>query len=429
MAEDFMNRIYASLGLAAIGVASIQSVQAQSTDPSRPWSVSASLRGFYDDNVNTVESSADKIESFGFEVSPSISLFLPLERTTISAGYTYAYKWYEKEINNQDGHDDQTHTIAAQLRHAFSERFLMSVQDAFVIGQEPDTLRVANSGLDTFQRISGDNIRNYGDIVFNAQITRLFGVEVGYANALFDYDDDSPGGYSALLDRLENTPHVNARWTMRPDTIGIVGYAFNWTDYTADLPLQNIPGYPFMSDTRNYRSHYGYVGLEHTFRPDVVGTVKGGVRYSDFYNSPGDESNLSPYGQASLRWTYAKESFLDFGLSYDLTSTDQYTYDVLNNSMTVGAESLVAYIALTHRILPKLYGSLVFNYQHSTFIGGYYDNKTQDYYSFGANLEYRFNRYVSANVGYNFDDVCSDPEITNGNFDRNRAYIGATFTY
>ncbi|MEK7707348.1 MAG: hypothetical protein AAB380_05070, partial [Verrucomicrobiota bacterium] len=162
-----MKRICASLGLAAIGVASIQTAQGQSADPAKSWSVSASLRGFYDDNVNS--SPTDKVESFGFGVSPSLSFRLPLEQTTIAGSYTYDYKWYEKEIRTDAGHDDQTHTLAAQLRHAFSDRLLMSMQDSFVIGSESDLLRVGDSALGTYQRVPGT--RNYGSMVFNAQIT------------------------------------------------------------------------------------------------------------------------------------------------------------------------------------------------------------------------------------------------------------------
>jgi len=428
-----MKRICASLGLAAIGVASIQHAQGQSADPAKSWSVSASLRGFYDDNVNS--SSTDKLKSFGFDVSPSLSFVLPLEETSIAGSYTYDYMWYEKVINGSAGHDDQTHTLAAQLRHTFSERLLMSVQDSFVIGQEPDLLRVENSAQGTFQRIPGDNIRNYGSIVFNAQITRPFGIEAGYANALYKYADDSPFGRAARLDSIGQTAHIDGRWTIQPNTVGIVGYQFSLVDYTADLPVGYVlfSSPPYLrvlpSSSRNSLSHYGYVGLEHTFRPDLMGSIKGGVRYSDYYNSPDQETSLSPYFQGSLRWNYAKESFLNVGVSYDLSATDQYSYSLNSQSITVGANSAVAYASLTHRILPSLFGSVIGSYQNSTFVGGAYDQLAQRFYSCGANLEYRFNRHVSANVGYNYDKLDSDSGLAYGSFERNRYYVGATVIY
>src|SRR6185369_12905125 len=87
-------------------------------------------------------------------------------------------------------HYDQTHSFALSLDHSFNERYQISVRDSFVIGQEPDLLRAGNS-FSTFQRISGDNIRNYGSINFNAQVTRQLGLEIGYANSFYDYDDDA----------------------------------------------------------------------------------------------------------------------------------------------------------------------------------------------------------------------------------------------
>lgn len=421
-----MKRIYASLGVAAIGVVSIQGVQGQSTEPGRPWSVSSSLRGFYDDNVNTTHS--DKTDSFGFEVSPSVSLFLPLEQSTVAASYTYAYKYYDKEINNRDGHDDNTHTFAASLRHNFTERLEMSVRDSFVVGQEPDLLRVGNSADASYQRLSGDNIRNYGAITFNAQVTRPLGVEVGYANALYNYDDDTAGGAGPRLDRLEHAAHIEGHWLIKPDLVGILGYQFSLVDYTGDKSI-TFPPSTLMSDDRNNRSHYVYAGLEHNFLPNLVGSIRAGARFNDYYNSPSDESDASPYVQTSLTYEYAPECRLEVGSSHDRRSTDQFSVDA-SGDITRDADTTLGYISLVHRLLPKLYGSVIGNIQYSTFNGGAYDGDNETYYGAGVNLRYEFNRHLSAEVGYNYDKLDSDSGVTaDGDYNRNRVYIGAVFAY
>src|SRR6185295_16864185 len=130
-----MKRIVASVGLAALGAASIQSSHAQAVGADKPWSVSASLRGFYDDNVNT--SKTGKIQTFGVEVSPSFALALPAgDQTTASLAYTYAYKWYDKKPDpSRTDNADETHTVAARLMHQFNERTSVSLSDSFVIGQ------------------------------------------------------------------------------------------------------------------------------------------------------------------------------------------------------------------------------------------------------------------------------------------------------
>jgi hypothetical protein len=411
--------------MAALGMATIQSAQA--ADAAKNWSVAASLRGFYDDNPNTIPDNAgDKQESFGFEVSPMLSFDLPLERTPISASYRYSYKWYDHKVNGRDGRDRQTHTFGARLSHSFSERLAMSVQDSFVIGQEPEILRAPNSAEDTHTPIPGDNIRNYGALNVNAQVTPLFGVEVGYANALFDYADSVVGGNSARLDRLEHSAHVDTRWNVQRDTVLIVGYQFTWVDYTADLPL--APLSPFMSNSRNSRSHYGYVGAEHTFRPDLVGTVRGGIRYSDYYNANHDD--VAPYAEASLTYSYAKESHIEAGVKHDRSATDQLGPG--GSNITLEADTTVAYLSLVHRIVPDLFGSVVGFYQHSAFVGtgGVADSGSENYYGVGVNLKYQFNPHVAAEVGYNYDRLDGNQTgAATRDYDRNRAYVGATFAY
>ena len=128
--------------------------------------------------------------SFGFEISPAIEFLFPWEQTTLSFGYIYSLKYYENKPVNSTGHDDNTQDFHAGLNHAFSERYSISVRDSFVIGQEPDFLRAGNT-FTTFQRYSGNNIRNYGAIDFLAQLTPQFGLDLGYANTLVIYADDT----------------------------------------------------------------------------------------------------------------------------------------------------------------------------------------------------------------------------------------------
>src|SRR5205085_7647430 len=146
------------------------------------------------------------------------------------------------------------------LNHAFSERYSVALQDSFVIGQEPDLLRAGNT-FNTYQRVPGDNIRNYGSIKINAQLTRLFGLEVGYANTLFHYDDEGGDEFApsraGLLDRLEHYGHVDARWQIQPETTGVVGYQFGLVDYTGNeaIGLDPDTGDTYFSKVRNVRSH------------------------------------------------------------------------------------------------------------------------------------------------------------------------------
>jgi hypothetical protein len=401
------------------------------------------LRGFYDDNINSV---ADKLDlspfhraSTGFEVSPSVSLLLPMEATTLSAAYVYSYKYYDHQPAGNSDHDDQSHTFNLALDHAFNEHYQIAVKDSFVIGQEPDILRSGNA-MTTFQRVPGDNIRNYGSINFDGKISRTFGYQIGYANSYFDYSADEPTtdfngnvvpSISGLLDRLEHVIHLDGRWQIQPDTVGILGYQFRWIDYTGDEVLGetiNSVGdlVSVKSDVRNSQSHYGYVGLDHTFRPDLTGSLRVGAQYTDYNNDPANESTVSPYVLASIRYLYMPESSVELGFTHDLNATDLMGFN--GESFTRDQESSVVYLALSHRITPKLFGHLLGQFQSSEFRGGAYDKETERFYSAGVNLEYRFNHYLSSHVGYSYDKLESDLGDAR-NFDRNRVYIGVTATY
>jgi hypothetical protein len=425
-----MKNIVASVGLVALGasVFQIASAQAQSADNSKPWSVSATLRGFYDDNFSTLPDSFndpnfDK-ETTGFEISPSAAVGWDFENTKLSLAYTYSYKYYDEKPYGSTEHADQSHTFTALLDHAFSERLRLSLRDSFVVGQEPDLLRAGNT-FSTYQRVSGDNIRNYGNLTVNADVTRQFGIEAGYENSYYNYSDDGAGSLSAVLDRIEQAPHIDARYKFTPQTTGVAGYQFGMTDYIADELLSDAPGETLTSDYRNSRAHYLYLGADHNFSPDMVGMIRAGARFTDYYNNPDAGNDTSPYVKASLRYLYAPESFVEAGFTYDLTATDIVGQN--GNDVTTGADTASIFGSVTHRFTPKIFGNLLGQVQHSTYNNGLYDGESDLFYIVGVNVEYRFNRHFLANIGYNYDKLDSD--IPDRSFDRNRVYIGVTASY
>src|SRR5437867_6973985 len=100
-----MKKIVASVGLVALGASGVQAASPSpfNTDAAKPWSVAATLRGFYDDNYQTLPKDAvlapgTHRQSLGFEVSPSATLNWQLEQTTIGLSYAYALKYYENRI-------------------------------------------------------------------------------------------------------------------------------------------------------------------------------------------------------------------------------------------------------------------------------------------------------------------------------------------
>jgi hypothetical protein len=436
-----MKKIVASVSLVAVGAAGLQAgiLPGMTPETGKPWTVSATLRGFYDDNVNTLPNNyplqpGQQLGSYGYEISPTIDFIFPMEQTTLSFGYAYSFKYYESQPPLQSGKNSQTSDFHGALTHAFSERYSLSIRESFVIGQEPDFLRGGNT-FTTFQRVSGDNMRNYGSIDFAAQLTPKFGLELGYGNTWYAYANDTYSITSSgiqpstagLLDDIDNIGHVDGRYRLRPQTIGVVGFQFRQTLYTGDQPIGLDPetGQILMSNVRNARSYYGYVGLDHNFQPNLTGSIRAGARWTDYYNNPTSQNDASPYAMMSVKYTYLPESFVQLGGSYDYSSSSIFS---VNNAgdLTLSAQAGTVFGVITHRIVPKLFGSLTAQYQNSTYYGGTYDGKADNFYLVGLNLRYQFTPNFSAEAGYNFDDLVSTAQP---NYNRNRVYIGVTGSY
>jgi hypothetical protein len=440
-----MKKMIASVGMVALGASSLYALDTGTpTDAGRVWGVSAALRGFYDDNINTIPSGVSlppgqSRGSWGFDVSPAVFVNFPLEQTTIGASYVFDAKYYMEELSGQTSHWDLTHAFNAAVNHAFSERYQLSVKDSFAIGQEPDLLRAGNT-YNTFQRIPGDNVRNYGLANFSAQLTPVFGAEIGYGNTLFNYQnnqytiDPATGIYSpstaGLLNTMDQPIHLDGRIQIQPQTIGVIGYQFRMMDYTANQPIGGSLYFPatiIMSDIRNLYAHYAYVGVDQNFRPDLTGSIRVGATYNDYYNNT-DQNNWAPYGLLSLRYTYNPGSYLEVGATYDFTSGSAFSTTLdADNRYTMGAYAGSIYAALRHQLTGKLAGSAMIQYQNDMYYGGEIDGQTENYFLINVGLDYQITRYVAAQVGYNYDNVWGD--LPNTGYQRNRVYFGVNASY
>jgi hypothetical protein len=437
-----MKKIVASVSLVAVGAAGLQAelLPGLTSESGKPWTLSATLRGFYDDNINTYPSDQPmptgyKRASYGVEVSPDLEFNFLMEQTTLSFGYIYSYKYYQNRLIGSSGNDDNTQDIHAGLTHAFNERYNLSLRDSYVVGQEPDFLRAGNT-FTTFQRYSGNNSRNYGTIDFSAQMTPDFTLDLGYANTFHAYSDEANPAVTGvpsnagLLNSLDNVVHLDGRYQLQPQTIGIVGVQFRETDYTGNQDIGGGQTYPngqtIMSDNRNARSYYGYLGVDQNFRPDLTGSIRAGARYTDYYNDTSNQNEASPYAMASLKYTYLPESYLVVGGSYDYSPSSVAPYANANGQINLSAQAGTIFASVVHRIMPKLYGSLQAQYQNSTYVGGSINGEDANFYLVGLNLTYKFTPNFSAEVGYNYDNLNSQVQ---GSYDRNRVYIGITGSY
>jgi hypothetical protein len=126
-----------------------------------------------------------------------------------------------------------------------------------------------------------------------------------------------------------------------------------------------------------------------------------------------------------MHWAYAPESYLEGGFLYDRTPTDLLAPDA-NGNFTLDAETATVFVSVVHRITPKLFGTVIGQFQNANYSSGAASGQSEQFYLLGLNLEYRFTQNIAASIGYNYDNLQSPLGRA---FDRNRVYFGVTASY
>jgi hypothetical protein len=436
-----MKKFIVSLGLAAAGTASLQAAYAPGLDQmqtTKIWSVSTTLRGFYDDNYTTA-SNGHKQGSPGFEVSPTVSFNVPTQQTEYALKYTYGLYYYQKRQDNGQDPVDQSHQVDLYVDHAFTERVQAKADDTLAIGQEPALLNSGNSG-GAQTRTDGNNLVNTATLTLNTDWTRLFSTVLTYQNTFTDYQNDGTttnnlasngASLSALLNRVDQSIGTDFQWHVAPETTALIGYKFEWVNYTGDQPiaLNTSPGAKnpyYYSSSRDTDSHYVYVGGIHNFLPNLVASANVGVQYIDYRNDPGTSPTLAPYAVLSTTYTYAPGCYAQLGYNHQQNATDVVAPGN-SGKITQSQESDVVFVTVNHQLTPKLAGSAIFNFENSVYNGGASANESDQDYNIGLNLTYAFTMHFSGMLGYNFDDLQS--EVAGRAYSRNRVYMGVTAAY
>jgi hypothetical protein len=437
-----MNKITTTAGIVALGAASVHAaVFAPSTgsqQTTKPWSVSATLRGFYDDNYSTSPKALER-DSFGFEVMPSASINLIRDQTSIGLSYVYSMRWYEDRADVPGLHSaDHAHQINAKLSHAFTPRYKLDVSDSFVIAQEPQLLST-DPTFPTFLRSDGDNIRNQAQGSFSAGVTETTTLVVGYSNEFYDYEEENiPNSRSAFLDRVEHLASINLRQVVLPQTVAVLGYQFEVVDYNANDPIA-AGALIYMPDERDNYSHYVYAGVDQGITATLNASLRGGVQYTKYDDfgpivaaSGVDDERWGPYVDANATWIYLPGSYAQLGVRHQRAQTDIGFIPIgAGFAPNLDAESSSIYGSVNHRILPNFVVSAVGQYQHSVYDAEVGPEFTDEYFMAGVNLTYEFNRFLAAEAGYNYDRLDSELSAGTGSrsFTRNRVYVGIKGTY
>src|SRR3989454_828320 len=323
-----MKKIIASASLAALGAASLHGAYAPGLSPqekSKAWTISGTLRGFYDDNP-TASIGKDKQESWGLELSPSLAVNLALDQTLIGFNYTYDMRYYEARPRHEADH---SHRVTLKINHAITERYKLEVSDSFNYAQEAELEGIVSNPTGTL-RNEQSYAHNTGRLAFSAELTPILGLLAEYQNDYWDYEQRGDGSLSALLDRIEHLGSISARWQATPNTVGILTYSYGLIDHLSheslDFRTAILPAFFPSVDpgTRDARSHFVSVGAEQTFTSQLTGKARVGAQFTDYPNALPNQDNsvVSPYADASASWTYNPGSYLQLGIKHQRNQTD-----------------------------------------------------------------------------------------------------------
>lgn len=423
-----MKKLFISAGLVAVGTASIQQAVADDTlaaPTSKIWSASATLRGFYDSNY-AIQNTGPNRASYGLELSPSVSFNDSLQQTDIGARYTYGLYWYQQRQISGVNPFDQTHQMDLWLDHSFDERWKLNVSDTFGAGQEPELI----GGGGVPYRVSGDNIGNHANADLDTQWTRELSTKLHYSNDFYDFQQSGGNALNpslaGLLNRDEQNAGLDVQWHFDPETMAFVGYSFDYVDYIGNeqVGLNPLTFQPISSNFRNDYAHQFYAGVQHNFTANLSGMVKAGAEYVDSFNENLPNSAAwSPYANASLSYTYLPGSYVQLAFSQG----DNATYVLAQNGGIIQyQESSTFSGSINHHFTEKLIGSALAQYSYSEFHGTA-SLGPDVMFSAGLNLSYIINRYLTTDIGYNYDRLRSD--VVGAAYERNRFYIGLTATY
>jgi predicted porin len=229
---------------------------------------------------------------------------------------------------------------------------------------------------------------------------------------------------------MEHLPSVGLKYFVNPDTVARLGYQYSDVHYTSDDLLVGAPS-NVTAETRDSRTHFYFLGLDHTFNPRLSTAVRGGAMTVSYPNDPVAKTRTNPYADLSITYRYLEGCYAQAGFRYSRTATDQVAYNAPDGSLVLDAEASLFYVNVVHAITSKLSANLLGGWQHSKFRGGTINGESDDYMTLSLGLSYEINKFFSAEAGYNFDTLWSNI-ANNGapgrNYHRNYAFIGVKGT-
>jgi hypothetical protein len=376
----------------------------------RFYTLTASLREIYDDNVNTTSSNPQASEET--ELSPSILVDFRRENSDFSARYTLNLTYYTVGPNdngasngssaNGAGHGSAvqyTQNFTAQYMHAFSDRFILNLAEQFQYETQPSLLESTGTNYQ-----NGPYVSNSLNGTVSTQLTPLLGTLTSFANTIVQYEDS---GVATNQNSVEDTGTETVSYAILPKISASAG-----------LILDNIV---YEMADRGYTTYTAFGGGQWEALPSLTLTLHAGATYIE---PAVGQASIAPYGALSVNWSLGARSMLSFDYAHEITPSDQ----VGANGQTSDRFSS----SFRYDITPRVSASLAGIFTSATVssglaVSGAAIGYQEDTYEVDPELTFHYNSYLDFDTGITVSGVSTTS--TANSYSRNEAFVGVRGTY
>ena len=364
------------------------------------------LRLGYDDNVYQAgEATAadgstvthDETDSFRIIEELEMLVNLNLQRTYLGLRYRPSFIWYS---DRDDDDSDFLHDVDLNFVQKITPALVLSISDTLRASQLPE-LQDENYVV----RAKDDNYYNsaLATLSYNVRPETRLDLSGRYILLRYTEDANENDNYYSAVGGLTLRQQLASRTTLMGDL------RYQTVVYDEAEEAYN----------RDANSVFGGLGVEQTFNPKLLGSLRAGVEQRMYDNDAADD-NTQPYGELSMTFLPTPATRITTAASYSIYESDVAAY--LSQNRT--------YLSLSfaHDFTTKLNFYLSGAYSLNQYEADYAletgaVDADENSFLLSARLAYRINRINWLEVGYQFIKLDSDL-VNRESYDRNRFDIG-----
>ena len=364
------------------------------------------LRLGYDDNVYQAgEATAsdgstvmhDETDSFRIIEELEMLVNLNLQRTYLGLRYRPSFIWYS---DRDDDDTDFLHDVDLNFVQKITPALVLSISDTLRASQLPE-LQDENYVV----RAKDDNYYNsaLATLSYNVRPETRLDLSGRYILLRYTEDANENDNYYSAVGGLTLRQQLASRTTLMGDL------RYQTVVYDEAEEAYN----------RDANSMFGGLGVEQTFNPKLLGSLRAGVEQRMYDNDAADD-NTQPYGELSMTFLPTPATRITTAASYSIYESDIATYLSQNRTYL----SLSFAHDFTTKLNFYLSGAYSLNQYEADYAleAGAVDADEKSFLV-SARLAYRINRINWLEVGYQFIKLDSDL-VNRESYDRNRFDIG-----